>query len=81
MFLHFDSKEPLKTGANQICNTPEGFRPRWSVYAPTDTGSTTANARLYVSKNVVSIYNYSSATSSNVCGYVAYPTSDPMPDA
>lgn len=80
VFLHFDSKEPLQSGGNTICDTPEGFRPIWSVYAPTDTGGTSINARLYVSRSVVSVYNYSSGVNSNVAGYISYPTNDPMPE-
>lgn len=80
VFLHFGSKEPLQSGGNTICDTPEGFRPIWSVYAPTDTGGTSINARLYVSRSVVSVYNYSSGVNSNVAGYISYPTNDPMPE-
>lgn len=80
VFLHFNSKEPLQSGSNAICDTPEGFRPIWSVYAPTDTGGNFANARLYVSRSVVSVHNYSNNTNGNVAGYISYPTNDQMPE-
>ena len=70
----------MQSGSNAICDTPEGFRPIWSVYAPTDTGGNFANARLYVSRAVVSVHNYSNNTNDNVAGYISYPTNDQMPE-
>ena len=54
VFLHYDSKTALASGSNKICETPEGFRPVWSVYTPTSTGPSNCDVRLYVSKSVVS---------------------------
>ena len=80
VFLHYDSKTALASGSNKICETPEGFRPVWSVYTPTSTGPSNCDVRLYVSKSVVSAYNYSASSLGNVTGFVAYPTEDPMPE-